>query len=224
MFFKGRACMFNQHSEDIDDLIYQNMESSITYWFTNNYFQCSNLQYYKDKIMLNPDQPSSLLQRDIRFLGVNSESSHPTPIIEIPSQHHDLETDLDKLRKEVQSRFEELNEKLILFKIRNSVPKLKTEAKPFRVGKLDFQVAVKNINDIKQTIEKLAPKEIKSDPKRIPGGSISLENHVGRKLLSITEDVLDKEVDIKQEKDVNTEERESKEKLEKAKGELNGSP
>ena len=69
--------------------------------------------------MLNPDQPSSLLQRDIRFLGVNSESSPPTPIIEIPSQYHDLETDLDKLRKEVQSRFEELNEKLIWFKIRN---------------------------------------------------------------------------------------------------------
>ncbi|XP_023336355.1 ER degradation-enhancing alpha-mannosidase-like protein 3 [Eurytemora carolleeae] len=146
----GKACMANQKSDEMADLIYQNMESAKIYWFSNNRFQCSYLQYYKNKIILDPESPLSILQRDIRFLGINYgqilNPDLPTrklhrdvkllgvnhgPVIRLDtpdnSELSDIETDLDKLRNEVQSRFEELNEKLILFRIKQRVQGIDNE-------------------------------------------------------------------------------------------------
>ena len=215
--------MANQKSDEMADLIYQNMESAKIYWFSNNRFQCSYLQYYKNKIILDPESPLSILQRDIRFLGINYgqilNPDLPTrklhrdvkllgvnhgPVIRLDtpdnSELSDIETDLDKLRNEVQSRFEELNEKLILFRIKQRVQGIDNEDNS-KLGKLGIKVVddVNNLNkkiikitEVQQTIkssEPLAP--IKERKETLPG----------RKLLSFG-DIEDLNMDLTEEENL----------------------
>jgi len=215
--------MANQKSDEMADLIYQNMESAKIYWFSNNRFQCSYLQYYKNKIILDPESPLSILQRDIRFLGINYgqilNPDLPTrklhrdvkllgvnhgPVIRLDTLDNrelsDIETDLDKLRNEVQSRFEELNEKLILFRIKQRVQGIDNEDNS-KLGKSGIKVVddVNNLNkkiikitEVQQTIkssEPLAP--IKERKETLPG----------RKLLSFG-DIEDLNMDLTEEENL----------------------
>lgn len=223
LFFKGRACMANQKSDELADLIYQNMESANIYWFSNNRLQCSYLQYYKNKIILDPEPPLSILQRDIRFLGVNyGQILNPDlparelyrdvkllgvnhgPVIRLrtpdTSELSDIETDLDKLRNEVQSRFEELNEKLILFKIKQRVQGLDNEDSS-KLGKLGLKV-VDNVNNLNNKIIKITEvQQTNKNYEPFPSIKERKETLPGRKLLSF-DDIEDLNMDLMEEENL----------------------
>ena len=215
--------MANQNSDEMADLIYQNMESAKIYWFSNNRFQCSYLQYYKNKIILDPESPLSILQRDIRFLGINYgqilNPDLPTrklhrdvkllgvnhgPVIRLDtpdnSELSDIETDLDKLRNEVQSRFEELNEKLILFRIKQRVQGIDNEDNS-KLGKLGIKV-VDDVNNLSKKIIKITEVQqtIKSSEPLAPIKERK-ETLPGRKLLSFG-DIEDLNMDLTEEENL----------------------